>query len=231
MSAGNQEKFIDLQTNYTDKSISILKSAFGLMPIAGPAAIELLGVIIPNQRMDRVVRFVELLNKDLEELREDFESFISKVSEDKYSSLFYKACAASADAYAKERIEYIKNIFIYGMQQVDMQIYKAEGLLNLLNKVTDVEIVYLRFYYLLKWDIAGMKKYQTMIGLNPIQPCIHGGMSSEEIDDEVAKRIYLNNLVSYGLLETEFDKKGKLKYKCSSVGDLLVRTIDKEKNT
>jgi hypothetical protein len=226
MSINNQEEKINLQTNLTDYTTSILKSVFGLIPIVGPVAQELLGIIIPRQRMDRVVKFVELLSEDFNKIRVDFDSFLSKVSDARYSTLFYKACVGSADAYSEERIKYIKNIFVYGLEQKDMQVYKAEGLLNLLNKVTDIEIVYLRCYYLYKWDLQGFKEYQAKTGLYILQPNIHGGMSREEIDDEVAKSIYLRNLVSYGLLEIELDIRGKSKYKCSSVGDLLIRTID-----
>lgn len=228
MSHENQENSLDLQTNSRDYTTSLLKSTFGVIPIVGPAAQELLGIIIPNQRMDRVVRFIEALGKELEELKEDVDSLNEKLSDDKYSSLFYKSCVGSADAYSDERIEYIKNIFVYGLQQKDLQTYKAEGLLNLINRVTDIEIVYLRFYYLSKWNIERFREYQKVTGINILQPVIHGGMTREAIDNEVAKRIYLNNLLSYGLLEIEVDKKGKEKLKCSSVGDLLIRTIDKE---
>lgn len=224
----SQQNSIDMQTNATDYTTSLLKSVFGAIPIVGPAAQELLGIIIPNQRMERVVRFVEALGKELEELKEDVDSLNEKLADEKYSSLFYKACVGSADAYSNERIEYIKNIFVYGLHQTDLQTYKSEGLLNLLNRVTDIEIVYLRFYYLSKWNLERFREYQKITGIDILQPVIQGGMTREAIDDEVAKRIYLNNLLSYGLLEIEIDKKGKEKYKCSSVGDLLIRTIDKE---
>lgn len=224
----SQHNSLDMQTNATDYVSGFLKGVFGMIPIVGPAVQELLGIIIPNQRMDRVARFVEALGKELAELKEDVDSLNKKLADEKYSSLFYKACVGSADAYSNERIEYIKNIFIYGLYQTDLQTYKSEGLLNLLNRVTDIEIVYLRFYYLLKWDLKRFGEYREIAGIFTLQPVIHTGMTREAIDDEVAKIIYLNNLLSYGLLEIEIDKNGKEKHKCSSVGDLLIRTIDKE---
>lgn len=224
----NNRNSLDLKTNSTDYATSLLKSTFGVIPIVGPVAQELLGIIIPNQRMDRVVRFVETLGRELDKLNEDVDSLNEKLSDDKYSSLFYKACVGSADAYSNERIEYIKNIFVYGLYQTDLETYKAEGLLNLLNRITDIEIVYLRFYYLAKHDLERFREYQKITGIDILQPVIHGGMTREAIDNEVAKMIYLNNLLSYGLLEIEDDKKGKKKFQCSLVGDLLIRTIDKE---
>lgn len=228
MSSKIKEGLAELSNNTTDYITSVVKSVFGAIPIAGPTAQELLGIIIPNQRMDRVVRFIELLGAEFEILHDQAEVLINRMREEQYSSLFYKACVGSADSFSYDRIDYIKNIFVYGLQQSNMQIYKAEALLNLLNRVTDIEIAYLRVYYLMKWDLTQMREYQEKTGLQLLRPNIYGGMTREEADDEVAKGIYLNNLVSYGLLEIEYDKKGKVKYKCSSVGDLLIRTIYKD---
>lgn len=227
VSSKTKKELLELSNNATDYITSAVKSAFGVIPIAGPAAQELLGIIIPNQRMDRVVRFIELLGAEFEILHEQVEMLLNRMKGSHYSSLFYKACVGSADSLNSERINYIKNIFVYGLQQDDLQIYKAEGLLNLLNRITDIEVVYLRFYYLLNWDVTQAKEYQEKTGIQFFLPIIEGGMTREELDNEVAKGVYLNNLVNYGLLEIKRDKKGKGQYKCSSIGDLLIRTIDK----
>jgi len=36
---------------------------------------------------------------------------------------------------------------------------------------------------------------------------------------------HTNNLLSLGWLKVEYDKKGKAKYKCSAVGDMLIRYV------
>lgn len=183
----SQQNSLGLQTNATDYTTSLLKNVFGAIPIVGPASQDLLGIIIPNQRMDRVVRFVEALSKELGEMKEEIDSLNERLLDDRYTSLFYKACVGSADAYSDERIEYIKNIFVYGLQQTDLETYKAEGLLNLLNRVTDIEIVYLRFYYVSKWNIGQFREYQKVTSINTLLPLIHGGMTQDAKDDEVAK--------------------------------------------
>lgn len=116
------------------------------------------------------------------------------------------------------------------MKQTDSEIYKSEALLNLLNRVTDIELVYLRLYYLFQVDMLRAKKYQESIGLSVLTPIIRGGMIRDELDNEVAKAMYLNNLVSCGLIEIKDEKQGKPTYKCSRVGDFLIRTIDQEKH-
>ena len=119
-----------MQTNSVDIITSTLKASVGVVPIAGPALQELLSLTIPNQRLERVVNFIEILSFELVEYKDKTDELITKMSEEPYSSLFYKVCVGSADSHSDERIEYIKNIFLYGLNQKEIQIYKAEGLLN-----------------------------------------------------------------------------------------------------
>ncbi|QNO13362.1 hypothetical protein HYG86_00535 [Alkalicella caledoniensis] len=79
MSRNDNKNSLDLQNNSRDYTTSLLKSTFGAIPIVGPAAQELLGIVIPNQRMDRVVRFVEFLGKEIDGLKVEIKSFEEKV--------------------------------------------------------------------------------------------------------------------------------------------------------
>lgn len=223
----NKNELAELRYNKTDFITSTLKGVFGIIPFAGPAAQELLGAIIPRQRMDRVVVFIEKLASEFENLQEQYDELISRMYEPKYSSLFYKSCVYSADSVTPERIDYIKNLFVYGLNQVENEIDKAEALLNLLNKINDTEVVYLRLYYLYKWDVSAARDFQALQGIEPIQPNIHGGMSQAEKDSQTSKKIFIDNLLGLGLFETEINKQGKTHIKCSSVGDLLIRKVFK----
>ncbi len=52
-----------LQTNTTDYVAALSRGTFGTIPFVGPIAAEIIGHVIPNQRADRIVRFVELLEE------------------------------------------------------------------------------------------------------------------------------------------------------------------------
>ncbi len=47
-----------LDTNRTDLLTSFSKSALSIVPIAGPFLSEIVGTIIPNQRIDRIIEYI-----------------------------------------------------------------------------------------------------------------------------------------------------------------------------
>lgn len=218
----------DLSYNNRDKFTMVLKGAFGAIPYAGPMMQELIGVIIPQQRLDRVVMFVEKLSETLEENEIEIEKLKEKLSSPEYSSFVFRTCQNVADSISEEKINYIRNIFINGINNESEELSQYESLMSLLNKINDSEIVYLRTYYLFHWDMEKAKKYQQDTGLAFLTPVKSLGMSQEELDKETIKEIYLNNLVNLGLLIEEL-KNGHTRYKCSNIGSLLVRNIMSDK--
>jgi len=221
----NGNELANLRYNRTDFITSTLKGVFGIIPFAGPTAQELLGAIIPKQRMDRVVVFVEKLATEFERFQDQYKELVDRMYEPRYSSLFYKACVYSADSISVERIEYIKNLFLFGLSQEDIEADKAEALMNLLSRINDTEVIYLEYYHLYKWNVQKAKEFQNRLKLEPLKPNIYGGMSQDSRDSQISKQIFIDNLMSLGLFEAEINKQGKKNIKCSSVGDLLIRRI------
>ena len=52
-----------LQTNTTDYVASLAQGTFGAISFVGPIAAAIIGHVIPNPRVDRIVGFVELLEE------------------------------------------------------------------------------------------------------------------------------------------------------------------------
>ena len=52
----------ELENNKTDLIISFSKSIVGVVPIAGPLLSELVGQVIPNQRIDRLTKYIKILD-------------------------------------------------------------------------------------------------------------------------------------------------------------------------
>lgn len=227
MPSDYSEEINHLGTNATDITTSILKSTVGVIPLFGPAAQELLGVIIPNQRLDRVVAFVTRLSDSFDELKDNFNQFNEKIRGPVYSSIFYKACAQAADATTDERIDYIKNLFSRCLKSEEIEAEHYEALLSLIGRMSDMELRWLKFYQLLTYghvEEAKSFRHNVLAG-GFLKPNVHGGMSNAERDAETMKAIYSSNLVSLGLLTMEYDAKGNAKYKCSPLGRLLIETV------
>ena len=56
-----------LDNRAVDYVLNAVKAAVGPIPIVGPLVSELVGVVIPNQRLDRIAKFlVELERKNLQ---------------------------------------------------------------------------------------------------------------------------------------------------------------------
>lgn len=60
-----------LQPTTADYVASAAKAALGMVPFVGSLLAELAGTIIPNQRIDRLVRFAEKLAARLSNLEQD----------------------------------------------------------------------------------------------------------------------------------------------------------------
>ena len=65
-----------LDNNKTDLLVSAAKSAVGVVPIAGSLLSELVGNLIPNQRIDRLSKYVK-----------ELDDRISKIPTEKINSL------------------------------------------------------------------------------------------------------------------------------------------------
>ena len=102
------------------------------------------------------------------------EGLPERMYQPEYYSLFYKACVCSAESVGEEKIEYVKNIFIKGLFSTDRDLVGYESLLSLLNNLNNIELVYLRLYYLFKWDITQAKEYQKATGYSILTLLIHG---------------------------------------------------------
>src|SRR5690606_23792499 len=50
-----------LSPDSTDRLVAVAKGVTGACPIIGPVVAEAIGAVIPNQRLDRVVAFLEEL--------------------------------------------------------------------------------------------------------------------------------------------------------------------------
>src|SRR5688572_12945703 len=60
-----------LGSTNADRIALVLKGAAGTIPVVGGAIAELVGSIIPGQRMDRLVDFVERLGRKLAHVERD----------------------------------------------------------------------------------------------------------------------------------------------------------------
>lgn len=224
------------KNNRFDWTAIAAKASLSAIPVAGGFLAEVVGVLIPNQRIDRVAKYCSELDSELENLPEEVikslrnnEQFIELVEES-----FMRAARSSSD----ERRKYILNIVQNGITDGNAEMNNARYLLGLLSELNDNEVIWLRYFH--ERAIGDRSKLQALHGniLAPVRVVL--GSSKEERQRGAIQDSYREHLERLGLVENEvrmdkdlgvpeydtFTHKPKTSYtRTTTLGDMLLEQI------
>lgn len=228
----------DTKENKTDKLVSISKGIIGNVPFAGSLLSEMIGTFIPNQRVDRITQFLEILDKKLQDMGEDIESLKIKMTDESFLNLFEEASWQSVKSVSKERKEYLASILINGLNDENLEEIQKSIFLNIINELNDLEILILYSHTLkARTDESFFKNNEK----NLMGPRAYISSTQEEIDRETLHKTYKEKLVRLNLLKLKFtkpkknelpefdEKTGMIKasgYEITSLGKLFLKYID-----
>src|SRR5664280_2101026 len=118
------------EANKTDLLVSVAKSIVGIAPFAGPLLAELIGTFIPNQRIDRLGKYVYELDRRLTSFEESFlkEEFGKEDCADFLEEGFRQATRAPSD----DRRNYIASVIENGLSSEHISYIESKHLLQLL---------------------------------------------------------------------------------------------------
>jgi hypothetical protein len=133
-----------LENQKSDYVASAAKSALGAVPFVGSLLAEVAGTIIPNQRIERIVKFAELLEAKVNKLEQEF--IRSQLTNEYFTDLLEEGLRQASRSITDERREYIASIIANSLSTSDINIIESKHLLRILNEVNDIEIIWLRFY-------------------------------------------------------------------------------------
>ncbi len=225
-----------LEPQKIDYVTSAAKAALGVVPFAGSLLAELAGTVIPNQRINRIVKFAEILEKRLAQLEQDFVK--SQLQEETFSDLVEEGLRQASRSLSDERREYIASLISSSLSSEDIEYQESKHLLRVLSEINDIEVIWLRFY--LVPTMGGDKKFRDKHKdiLEPVPATL--GASQAVLDKSALQDSYKEHLTQLGLLEREyhtdmrtkqpeFDRMtGGLKirgYRLTPLGRLLLREI------
>ena len=225
-----------LASRSVDHLTALVRGAVGAVPMFGPLLAEVITVTIPNQRIDRVVKFSEELERRLREVEECL--LESKLKEDDFTDLVEEGVRQAARSLSDERRTYIANIIANGLASDDVDSSESKHLLRILGEINDVEVVWLRFYRepYIGGDETFRETHEEV--LKPVVATI--GASQEILTKATLQKSYKEHLVQLGLLERrhridsrtglpEFDRaSGSMKesgYRLTRLGRLLLDEI------
>lgn len=223
-----------------DTAIAVARGAVNYIPYVGPILAELFGTIIPNQRIDRVTTFAQMLNAKVEHMDQDL--LEQKMRTEEFADLFEDGAFQAARTLTDERKEYIASLLKNSLSSEDLDHLQEKQLLSLLGDINDAELIILRSYGL---DLDPQAHQQF---IETHQDTVQGplavfGSSQEEADRSAIHQTYRSHLQRLGLVQEKYKKPKKNElpewdYKTgmlkssgthiTPLGRLLLRYIDAE---
>lgn len=221
----------DLEPNKTDVITSVVSTAAGYIPIAGGVISEIIRMVIPKQREDRIVKFLANIDKRLNELEITVEKLQLIFKNTKYGGFTFECLRDVVNDKFEEKMVYYQNLYITGITSEEQEMLNMSNLMRLVSDMDYKEILYLKFYYYADYvDNQKIQEVQQLLNQGSIAPNYTMDMNQKELDNETYKQITLNALVNKGLLERKVEyigknRREKTKYKLTSLGRLLLRKI------
>jgi len=232
---GEDKKLPARRGTWQDADTALLKGAIGSIPIVGSILSELVGLIIPDQRIDRLEDFVRRLAERLDSL--DPEALREQFRNPESVDLFEEGAVQSVRAVSEERREYIASIVSEGLSGDAKDRIQAKRLLRLLSRIDDDQIIILASYLRQNaHDDEFFERHKAV--LHPVSAYL--GADQDEIDAEAMFQLARAELVQLGVLRGNFKaiKKGELPefdnrtgmvkasgWQITSLGRLLLRQI------
>jgi hypothetical protein len=190
-----------------DVVVSMAKGVVGAIPGAGSFIAEIIGQVIPEQRIQRIEVYIKKLNERLEETKEQVTTEQMKRQEN--VDLFEDGATQAARALSDERLEYIARLVAHGMSGDERARLESKRLLSLLRSVDDDQIIILASYLRKNSDNQSFREAHAKL-LAPIS--VHLQSPLEERERATVQRLTRDQLKNLGLFGTRFAsaQKGKL---------------------
>lgn len=227
----------DLKPSRTDYAVSIAKSIVGACPVAGALFAEIIQNVIPNQRIDRIVRLLQILDEKVKNI--ESKELENQFRDERFIDLLEDGFFAAARALLEQRRQYLASLIANSLTNKSLEYSQGKILLQLLNELSDPEVILLQYY---TKDYDSDRKEFLETHKHALQgPIVTIGNWSQALaDKETLHSTFGEHLLRLSLIEPrfepvaqdkvpEFDEKtGMIKvrsYEITALGRLLLRFI------
>lgn len=225
LSINAERSKISLEDNAPDKAAVILKGLLGTVPVVGSILQEAVGVVIPNQRINRVALTMECLAQKVDYIEEEVLR-LNMLSEE-FTDLLQDAIPQAARSLSEERREYIASFLKNSLTGEELDHVHEKKLLSILGELNDAEIIFLRYESLRPHEQDEFFEQHQGV-LKPIPAATNSPRS--EHDKNALRISFKEKLFELGLLQRKMDEKsGMLKAQnpdLTQLGRALLRYID-----
>lgn len=214
------------------------KALLGSVPFAGSLLVEIAGVIIPRQRLDRIAEFAGELESRIKHLEES--RVCESLADETFTELVEEALKQASRSTSKDRRQYLASLVADSLTKEEATHNDRRHLLRMLGEINDVEVIILRSF--LPTSMAEREEFRKIHKelLTPARTNL--GSPSEEIAKRAIQNSYIDHLTALGLLSRalKLDKNKQPFYDSSArdfaylptaitpLGRILLRTIGLE---
>jgi hypothetical protein len=201
----DKNKSTELGIQPIDYVASAAKGILGITPFAGSLLVELADILIPNQRMERIARFAEILEKKFATLKQEF--IRAQLTNENFSDLLEEGLRQVSRSLTDERREYIANLITNSLSSQDVEYVESKHILRMLSEINDIEIIWLRFYLISTrgGDDKFREKHSKILGTIVVT----AGDSVLMYDKRTLRDSYKEHLSRLGLLEPQYQMDSK----------------------
>lgn len=231
-----KDKNVSLNSQAVDYVTSAAKAVLRIVPFAGSLLAEVAGTIIPNQRIERIVKFAKNLEEKLSKLNQDFVR--AQLTNENFTDLLEEGLRQSARSLSDDRRGYLASVIANSISSEDVEFFESKHLLRILGEINDIEVIWLGFYLIptIGGDTEFREKHKEI--LKSVIATIEASQSI--LDKSALQDSYKEHLTQLGLLKYRYQTNirtkqpevdtftGGLKvsgYGITLLGKLLLRQI------
>ena len=201
----------DLEVQRVDQLTSAAVGLVGFAPFVGQLAGEIISNVVPNQRVDRITKFVVALEERIASVEECVR--VERCEQAEFVDVMEDAFIGASRALGEDRITQLAELVASGIKEEQLRYAEVKQMLRLLEQINDIEVVLLRARLATtseerQADADFRNTHAAM--LEPKAP--HMRSSKEEFDEASLHKSYYAHLVDLGLLRRRFrkPKRGEL---------------------
>ena len=117
----------DLKLRLVDYSVAVTRGVSNLVPIVGPVLAEVIGVVIPQQRIDRIARFAEELERRLSSVEKNM--LESQLNNGEFTDLIEEGFQQAARSLSDERRQYIASLITNSLSSENISYAESKALI------------------------------------------------------------------------------------------------------
>lgn len=193
----------NLNENKTDKLVKTINATFGEIPIIGGALVELLSSVIPNQRIDRMVEFIKILNEKL--TSQEQELLKSQILDENFNGLLQDVIDSTIKTIGKERKNHFAKIVQSGLTSNKEELIELRLITRILKEINDIEMIILKYHSIRTSNESSIFLQKNRNILESERLFV--GASKEQEKQHFMYKGYLYHLVSLGLLDVNYEVK------------------------